>query len=273
MEEEKKENNDDKNDIKENKKKKKFSFRTLFGILIIVAGLGVAIYPLCVQGINKYRQNKMLEEFYKEIELNKQNQKAPVSVTPKPEVTTGNPTEPENSLPGEENTDDREISNNTDDLTEEKQEDITLTPEPTEKPNNNRLNGQTIVGIIEIDAIDLIYPIVEGSDKAEIGVAIGHMTGTANIGEIGNCALAGHRGGYSGSYFKNLNKLKKGDSIRLTDVYGNEFTYLMTESMIVEPTDVWVIEDTGENKAILTLITCENDGNQRLIIRACLEEN
>lgn len=136
-----------------------------------------------------------------------------------------------------------------------------------EETRPDRLNGKKVIGLIEIEAISLIYPIVEGAETEDIGVAIGHMPDTAELGAIGNCALAGHRGGYSGPYFKKLDELKAGDEVVITNAKGNEFVYKVTEAMVVEPTEVWVAEDTGEGKALLTLITCEEDGDKRLVVR------
>ncbi len=129
-----------------------------------------------------------------------------------------------------------------------------------------------MIGVIQIEAIDLIYAIVEGTETEDIGVAIGHISDTAGLGELGNCALAGHRGGYSGPYFKNVDQLKKGDSVVITKAGGQKFEYRVTESFIVEPTELWVIEDTGDEKAVLTLVTCEDSGDTRLIVRCEMEE-
>ena len=38
----------------------------------------------------------------------------------------------------------------------------------TEKQNGDRLNGQTLIGIIEAPGHDLTYPVVEGAQKAQI---------------------------------------------------------------------------------------------------------
>lgn len=45
------------------------------------------------------------------------------------------------------------------------------------------LSEQEVIGIIEIEALDLKYPIVEGADSKSIAYAIGHMSETAGIGE------------------------------------------------------------------------------------------
>ncbi len=268
------------NQEKNQDKPKKRSPRKIIGLLIILVGIGVCAYPFIVQAYNKYQQEKMLEEFREEI---KKNQEA-LSVTPVPTeaVDSAEPTEilktptPEpTDVPTTEVTEAPTPTKGAENV-EPTEVPATPTPLPTETPTptprGNRLNQQEVIGIIEIDAIDLIYPIVEGADHAEMGVAIGHMSETAGIGEIGNCTLAGHRGGYSGPYFEDLDKLKAGDLIRLTDAFGEEYIYEMTESMVVEPTDVWVVEDTGEGKAVLTLLTCEDKGTHRLIVRAYLKE-
>lgn len=194
-------------------------------------------------------------------------QAGPVPATEVPELTgmaqavpTSEPDEPENAditVLGED------LMENPDAPDAEETDD--------EKENANRLGGKTVIGVIQIPKIELIYAIVEGSDAAEIGVAIGHMSSTAKLGEIGNCALAGHRGGYSGPYFKNLDKLEIGDEVIITNANQEVFTYKVTEKLVVEPDEVWVIEDTGEDIAMLTLVTCENDGAERLIVRCVIE--
>ncbi|MBR6293389.1 MAG: hypothetical protein IKR54_02245, partial [Lachnospiraceae bacterium] len=60
----------------------------------------------------------------------------------------------------------------------------------------SRLSGQKCVGVIACDKIDLCYAIVEGVEYANIGVSIGHFEESAGIGQEGNCALAGHNGGF-----------------------------------------------------------------------------
>lgn len=268
------------------KKKKKVSPRAVIGIIIILAGIGVFLYPICVQAYNKHEQEKMIAEIKAEILANMAEQnnagdeedtgdtgageeeqrvtpaptKAAVPEDEEPQKTPDEKPEP-TSVPDNEILGDA-LAQVTDAPDDEDVEEAT-------KPN--RLSGRKVIGLIEIEAIDLFYPIVEGTETEDIGVAIGHMTNTAELGAIGNCALAGHRGGYSGPYFKKLDKLKAGDKVVITNAQGTEFVYKVTESMVVEPTEVWVVEDTGEDKAILTLVTCEEDGTKRLIVRCELE--
>lgn len=91
-----------------------------------------------------------------------------------------------------------------------------------------------VIGIIEIDSLDIKYPIVEGTGKAELRYAIGHLSDTANVGE-GNCVLAGHNGSRYGEYFTYLNKISVGDEIKVTDRSGKIHKYLADKTMIVGP--------------------------------------
>jgi LPXTG-site transpeptidase (sortase) family protein len=132
----------------------------------------------------------------------------------------------------------------------------------------SRLEGQNCIGVIACDKIDLCYAIVEGVEYANIGVSIGHFEESAGIGQEGNCALAGHNGGFYGRYFGDIKDLRKGDEIKLTDLLGQEFTYNVTTSFKCEPTDIEVVGELEEKGKFLTLVTCCENGARRYIVRA-----
>ena len=127
------------------------------------------------------------------------------------------------------------------------------------------LKNQKVIGMINIPVIKAKYAIVEGSNRANIAVAIGHMKGTAVLGGEGNCVLAGHNGGIYGKFFKNINQLEKDDEVIVTDQYGDVYSYRVYERLKVKPSDVYVVENL-EGK-ILTLITCQDNGKSRLVVR------
>ncbi len=133
-------------------------------------------------------------------------------------------------------------------------------------------NGLDVMGIVSIPKIDINLMFVEGVTKQALKFAVGHMPGTAMPGEVGNCALAGHRSYTFGEYFNRLDEVEVGDEIQITR--GKEtYTYKVYESFLVEPTEVWVTE-TIENKKIVTLITCHPvvKATHRLIVRGELVE-
>jgi sortase A len=133
-------------------------------------------------------------------------------------------------------------------------------------------NGLEVMGIVSIPKIDINLMFVEGVTKQALKFAVGHMPGTAMPGEVGNCALAGHRSYTFGEYFNRLDEVEVGDKIQITR--GKEtYTYKVYESFLVEPTEVWVTEPI-ENKKIVTLITCHPvvKATHRLIVRGELVE-
>ena len=88
-----------------------------------------------------------------------------------------------------------------------------------------------------------------------------------------NVYLAAHRLGYRGTWtrlvFYNLDKLEEGDRVVLKDRDGKAYEYRVSESFVVDPTDVWVMGQV-EGRDMLTLQTCIliPSFDKRLIVRA-----
>ena len=158
---------------------------------------------------------------------------------------------------------------------EENEEDDTMSAEEREalrkQAIENNLAKQKIIGIIEIDSVNILEPVVEGTTKDNLKCAAGHVENTNNLGEVGNCVICGHNGGLYGVLFKYLKNVKLGDPVVITDEFGTEFKYEVYDSFVVEPDETWVLEDLtddDDNKLeTLTLYTCENNGKTRRIIR------
>ena len=123
--------------------------------------------------------------------------------------------------------------------------------------------GENVIGLIEIEALELKYPVLEGTESGQLSAGIGHISDTAAIGEPGNSVLAGHRGSRYGTFFKHLNRLTEGDRVKLTDKEGRVSFYEVDSWEVVGPYDNSV-KAQGE-KTELTLLTCESSGIMRLI--------
>lgn len=122
------------------------------------------------------------------------------------------------------------------------------------------------LGILKIPSLGVSQHVLEGTGR-QMRYGVGHVVGTAGLGQAGNCALSGHR-----PYpFRYLDKLKEGDQITLSA--GEElFTYTVYESFDVLPEEGWVLSDIPGEEAALTLITCTPYlvSSHRLIVRARL---
>ena len=127
------------------------------------------------------------------------------------------------------------------------------------------LSVEDVIGIIEIEAIDIRYPVLEGAGDSQMRYAIGHMTETAGLGEKGNCVLCGHNGSRNGTFFTNLNQLSVGDRVKITDKKGEVHMYEVADTCIIGPYDNAVKNQSDEE--ILTLLTCANKGTKRFVCR------
>lgn len=138
-----------------------------------------------------------------------------------------------------------------------------------EQQANQILQSQDVIGIVEIDKIGIEYAIVEGSENANIRGAVGHLKNTAMIGQQGNCVIAGHRGGYYGDFFINLDKLELEDIIKLTDTNRKEYLYSVYEIKVINPGD-WSVTQPLADAKTLTLLTCEDNATKRIAVSAVL---
>lgn len=141
-----------------------------------------------------------------------------------------------------------------------------------DKTQDNVEIPEGLLGIMEIDKIDLSVTIAEGTDNKSITLSVGHFPDTAMAGEKGNFSVVGHRSYRYGAYFNRLDELESGDIIRVKTVAG-EFEYVVDESFVVEPTELWVLEPT--DTATITLVTCTpiRTATHRLIVKGHLLEN
>jgi sortase A len=123
---------------------------------------------------------------------------------------------------------------------------------------------------VVIPSIGARVKIVEGVDWEQLKKGAGHLIGSANPGERGNCFIAGHNDIY-GEPFRYLEDVKVGDKIT---VYASQqpYTYIVRATRIVEPDDVSIMYPTSS--PILTLMTCYPYmiDTHRLAVIAELEE-
>ncbi|GHH82513.1 class E sortase [Streptomyces capitiformicae] len=121
-------------------------------------------------------------------------------------------------------------------------------------------------------------PVLEGTKTNTLKKGLGHYANTAQLGQKGNFAVAGHRRTY-GDPLKDFPKLRPGDAVVLTDGV-NWFTYVIDRGPYrTLPTDVQVIDPvprkSGYTRAgrYLTLTTCDPEWGRshRLIVWGHLE--
>lgn len=133
----------------------------------------------------------------------------------------------------------------------------------TNKESNLALeiDGETVIGVIRIDAINFEGLIYEGTSDSILEKGVGHIESSAYL--EGNVGLAAHN---TKKFWAKLNTLKEGDTISYISFLGSK-EYVVDKIQIINEKDWSLLENTSENK--LTLITCIlNNPNQRLCVQA-----
>ncbi len=125
------------------------------------------------------------------------------------------------------------------------------------------------IGHISIPKLGVGYSVVQGTDEASLEKGPGHYPGTAFPGLGQTVAIAGHRTTYLAP-FRHLDALKPGDKIVLKMPYA-EFTYAVQYRQIVPPTALWVTDNVGYERLVLSACNPLYSAAQRIIIFARLK--
>ena len=84
---------------------------------------------------------------------------------------------------------------------------------------------------IQIPAINVDAPIVQGDNWEQLKKGVGQHVGSADPGQIGNVVLSAHDDVF-GEIFRSLDKLKAGDKV-LVFTAQQQYLYIVTGSQIV----------------------------------------
>ena len=139
-------------------------------------------------------------------------------------------------------------------------------PRPESAPTPDTMSVGEPIGTLEITRVGLTGVVVEGDSTEVLDRAIGHLPDTPLPWKEGNSALAAHRD----TIFRPLKGVRLGDVLRLKTRHG-DFDYRVTETLIVKPEEVWVLDPTPVTT--LTLISCWpfnyiGHAPERFIVRA-----
>lgn len=144
----------------------------------------------------------------------------------------------------------------------------TTTAAPTQLPP---IHFGDPIAKLQIPRIGIDSIVVQGTARDDLKNGPGHYPATPLPGQYGNAAIAGHRTTY-GAPFNRLDELQPGDFI-LTQSLVGEFVYVVTETLVVAPTEIGVVANTPD-EPWLTLTTCnpEFSARERLVVKAKMVE-
>ena len=123
----------------------------------------------------------------------------------------------------------------------------------------------------EIPRLNVKVPVLEGTDSKALQVSAGHFEGTGDLGK-GNYCIAGHNSTIYAEIFNDLDQIMIGDEMYLIDNTADRtaYCYVVTEYKIVNPKQVEVLDDYGDDR--LTVISCTDDGTMRQVVVGMLKE-
>lgn len=143
--------------------------------------------------------------------------------------------------------------------------------EPTNKITTQTYtasNGTTytVEAILNIPRLSINYPIISETSEELLKISLNKYWGPGP-NEVGNYCIVGHN--YKNKkMFGRLNEIVSGDTVELTDMDGNTVTYTVYDKYVVDPTDVACTSQLTNGNKEVTLITCTNYGQQRLVVKA-----
>ena len=123
------------------------------------------------------------------------------------------------------------------------------------------------LGTLRIPAIDVYEVFRSGVSMSVIDQGVAHWAGTSMPGGQGNVVLAGHRTTHSRP-FHDLDRLRAGDLVFLTNGDGFEVIYRVADRFVVKPTDIWITYDF--DGPTVTMFACHPKGSasQRIVVTA-----
>lgn len=126
------------------------------------------------------------------------------------------------------------------------------------------------VGVVKIPKINLAYPILSKTTDALMKVAPCKFHG-ANPNEVGNLCIIAHNYRRKGVFFSDVENLVIGDIIEIQDLSQRTIQYEVYDIHTVLPDNVDDTTQRTNGRKEVTLITCTDDSQQRIIVK-CKEK-
>lgn len=229
------------------KKRKGPSISTIILFIILLAGVGILLYPSISDWWNSMHATKAIAGYVTAVEdLSAQEREDAIKAAQAYNT---------------------KLLNGVDfDLTEE---------EYAEYEKMLDIGGTGIMGYVQISAIGVNLPIYHSVDESVLQIAVGHIPGSSLPvgGERTHSVLSGHRGLPSAKLFSDLDRMVEGDIFTL-NVMGQTFTYMVDQIRIVLPEEVDELA-IKPGRDYCTLVTCTPYGvnSHRMLVRGKRIEN
>ena len=113
-----------------------------------------------------------------------------------------------------------------------------------------------MIGYISIEAMEIELPLYIGASEENMskGAAVLGQTSMPIGGKNSNCVIAAHRGWKGTPMFREIEALKPGDEVVITNLWGS-LKYKVVKTIVIDPTDIDAVKIIADAD-MLTLITC-----------------
>ena len=127
-------------------------------------------------------------------------------------------------------------------------------------------NNCSVIGVIEIPKINIKYPILSDISDELLKISVCRFYGPYP-NQIGNLCIAAHN--YDdNNFFSNLYKLNIGDIVNIYDINNSVISYSIYDKFEISENDTFCTNQNTIKKKEITLVTCNNINNNRLIVKA-----
>ena len=226
---------------KQKKKKRGPSISTIVLVIILLAGVGILLYPSVSDWWNSMHATRAIAGYVTAVEdMSGQEKEAMLEAAKAYNERLANGV------------------------------NFTLTEEEYEEYESLlNIGGTGIMGYVQISAIGVNLPIYHSVDESVLQIAIGHIPGSSLPvgGERTHAILSGHRGLPSAKLFSDLDQMVEGDTFTV-NIMDQTTTYMVDQIRIVLPeeTDELAIRD---GRDYCTLVTCTPYGinTNRMLVR------
>lgn len=148
---------------------------------------------------------------------------------------------------------------------EEENDEYGVSRIPEENSEEKEIDDNLVLGTIEIPKIGVSYPVISTTTAEYLKIAPTKLAGVG-LNEKGNCSIIGHN--YENDkFFSKLGDLSKDDVVYIKEKDGMKRVYSVTEKKEISANDVSCLEQNTNDKRQVTLITCTNVKNKRLVVK------
>ena len=148
---------------------------------------------------------------------------------------------------------------------EEENDEYGVSRIPEENSEEKEVDDNLVLGTIEIPKIGVSYPVISTTTAEYLKIAPTKLAGVG-LNEKGNCSISGHN--YENDkFFSKLGDLSKDDVVYIKEKDGMKRVYSVTEKKEISANDVSCLEQNTNDKRQVTLITCTNVKNKRLVVK------